>query len=73
MRKDRLQTDSDERKYSNSNSTKQLAASSPEVRNMECTNHQYMSQIFQFLQKKFGMSANDATFSIQAFKTNVLI
>ena len=32
-----------------------------------------MSKIFQFLEKKLGMSASDATFSIQAYKTNVLI
>ena len=32
-----------------------------------------MSTIFQFLQKRLGMSVSDATFSIQANKTNVLI
>ena len=70
---DQLHTDSDERKYSSSNSTRKLAVSSPELRNMEYTNHQYMSKIFQFLQKKLGMSASDATFSIQTYKTHVLI
>ena len=43
---DQNQTESDERKYSNSTSSKQLAASSPELKNMEYTNHQYMSKIF---------------------------
>ena len=32
-----------------------------------------MSRISQFLQKRLGMSASDATFSMQAYKTNVLI
>ena len=32
MREDQLQTDGDERKRSNSNSTRKLAASSPELR-----------------------------------------
>ena len=41
--------------------------------NKSYTNHQYMSKIFQFLQKRLGMSASDATFSMQAYKTNVLI
>ena len=63
VREDQLQTDSDERKHSNSNSTRKLAASSPELRNMEHTTHQCMSEIFQFLQKRLGMSARDATFS----------
>ena len=61
VRADQLQTDSDERKLSDSDSTRKLDASSPELRNMEYTNHQYMSKIFQFLEKKLGMSASDAT------------
>ena len=73
VRECQLPTDSDERKFSISNSTRKLAASSPELRNMEYTNHPYMCKIFQFLQKKLGMSVNDATFSTQAYETNLLI
>ena len=73
VREDQLQTDGDERKHSNSKSTRKLAASSPELKNVEYTNHQYMSKIFQFLRKKLGMSASDPTFSMGAYKTNVLI
>ena len=50
---DRSQTESDERKYSNSKSSRKLAASSPELKNMEFTNHQYMIKIFQGLRKIF--------------------
>ena len=32
-----------------------------------------MSKIFQFVQKRLGMSASDSTLSMQAYKTNVLI
>ena len=60
-------------KHSNSNSTRRLAASTPELKNIEYTNHQYMSKIFRLLQKRLGMSVSDATFSMQAFETNVLI
>ena len=45
-----------------------LSASTPELRNMEYTNHRYMSKIFQL-----GMSATNATFSMQAYKTNELM
>ena len=38
-------------------------------KNMEHTNHQYMSKIFQFLQKKLEMSATNATFSMEAYNT----
>ena len=48
-------------------------ASTPELRNKESTNHQYTSKIFQFLQKRWGLSASDASFSMQAYKTKVLI
>ena len=47
MREDQLQTHSDERKHSNSNSTRRRVASTLELRNMEYTNRQYMSKIFQ--------------------------
>ena len=40
MREDQLQAHSDERKHSNSNCTRRLIASTPELRNMEYTNHQ---------------------------------
>ena len=46
---DQNQTESDERKYSDSTSSRKLGASSPELKNMEYTNHQSMSKIFQFL------------------------
>ena len=39
---------------------------------MEYTNHRYMGKIFQFLEKKLGMSAINATFSMDAYKTTVL-
>ena len=51
VREDQLQT---ERNNFNSNSTRKLAASSPELRNMEYTNHQHMSKIFQFSAKEIG-------------------
>ena len=70
--KDQNLTQSDERKYSNSTSSRKLA-SSPELKITECTNHQDMSKIFQCLRKKLGMSAMNATFSMEAYKTNVLI
>ena len=41
--------------------------------NMKYTNHQYMTKIFHFLQKKFGITAGYSTFSMKALKTNVLI
>ena len=66
--KDQTQTKSEEKP----SSTRKLAASSPEIRNMEYTNHQYMSKVFQNLEKKLGMSAINATFSMNAYKTNVL-
>ena len=47
MREDQHQTHSDERKHSSSNSTRRRVASKPELRNMEYTNRQYMSKIFQ--------------------------
>ena len=52
--------------------TRKLAACSPEFRNMEYTNHRYMGKIFQFWEKKLGISAINATFSMDAYKTNVL-
>ena len=48
VQKDQNHTESDERKYSNSKSSRKFAASAPELKNMEYTNHQYMSKIFQF-------------------------
>ena len=39
---------------------------------MEYTSHQYMSKIFQILQKRLEMSSSDATFSMQAYETNVI-
>ena len=45
----------------------------PELRNMEYTNHQYTSKTFQFPLKRLGMSATNATFSMEAYKTIVFI
>ena len=73
VREGQLQTNSDEREQSHSNSTRKFAASSPELRNTEYTNHQYMTKIFHFLQKKLGVTAGYSTFSIEAYKTNVLM
>ena len=56
-----------------SESTRECSASTPELKNMEYSNRQYMSKIFQFSLKKIGMSATDATFSMEAYETNVLI
>ena len=69
---DQNRTESDEIKYSNSKSLRKLAASSPELKKMEYTNHHCMSKIFQCLRKKLGMSAINATFSMDAYKANVL-
>ena len=73
IREDQLQTHCDERKHSKSNSTWKpvILTSTSELRNMEYTNHQYMSKIFQFLHERLGN--DDAVFSIRAYKTNVLI
>ena len=73
VREDQNQTESDERNIRNSTGSRKLAATLPELKNMEYTDHQYMSKIFQFLQKKLGMSANSATFAMQSYKTIVLI
>ena len=67
------QTEKDERKYSNSKSSRKLAASSPELINMEYTNHRYMSKIFECLRKKLGMSAVNAPFSMEAYQTYVFM
>ena len=69
-REEQHQTHRDEKELSNSNSTRRLVlgASSPELKNMAYTNHRYMSKIFQFLQKKLGMSESDSTFSMKAYK-----
>ena len=40
---------------------------------MKNTNHQYMTKVFHFLQKKFGITAGYSTFSMEALKTNLLI
>ena len=55
----------DERELSNSNCTRKPllgATSKPEFQNMAYTNHQYMTKIFQILQKKFGITAGYSTF-----------
>ena len=67
------QAESDDKKYSDSKSSRKLAPSSPEWKNMEHTNHDNMSKIFQCLHKKLGMFATNATFSTDAHEPNVLI
>ena len=44
-----------------------------EFRNMKFTNHQYMTKIFHFQQKKLGITEAYSTFSMAALKTNILI
>ena len=39
---------------------------------MKYTNHQYMTKVFHFLQKKLGITAGYSTLSMEALKTNVL-
>ena len=46
-------TETDERKYSDSKSSRTLAALSPELINLEYTNHHYMSKMFQCLQRNW--------------------
>ena len=59
-------------KEENPPGTRKLAACSPKFRNIEYTNHRYMGKIFRNLEKKLGMSAINATCSMDANKTNVL-
>ena len=49
-----------------------ISNQSREYRNMECTNRQYVGKIFQNVEKKLGMSAINAIFSIDSYKTNAL-
>ena len=44
-----------------------------EFRDMKITYYQYLSKVFQFLQRKFGIKTGYATFGIEATKTNILI
>ena len=55
----------------NPQGTRNLAACSPEFRNMEYTHHRNMDKIFHLLEK-LGISAINATFSMDTYKTNVL-
>ena len=43
-----------------------------EFQNMEYTNHQYMTKIFQLLQRKLGSTAGYSSFSMEALKTHLL-
>ena len=59
-----------------STSTRRLVrAATPrtEFQNMKYTNHQYMTKVFRFVQKKLGITAGYSTFSMEALNTNVLI
>ena len=51
----------------------QTATPRTEFQNMKYTTHQYMTKVFQFLQKKLGITAEHSTFSMEALKTNVLM
>ena len=42
-------------------------------KNLGYTNHPYTTKIFQFLQKNLGMSAGDATFTMQTYKNKCMI
>ena len=74
-REEQLQKHTVMREYSNSNCTRKpvLGASKTEFQHMRYRNHQYMTKIFQFLQKKLGMSASDSTFSMQTSIQNTFI
>ena len=75
MREDQLQTHCVMRgKHSNSDSTRRLVASTPELRNMEYTNHQHMSKIFHFCRRDWECQ-NQATQHSQSksYKTHALI
>ena len=63
------------REKTNSNCTRSpvLGASTPELRNTEYTNHQYMTKIFQHLQKKLVITAGYAFVSMEALNTHGLI
>ena len=65
-------TSNDIKSEENPPGTRKVAACSQEFRNMEYTTHRYMDKIFQIWEKKFGMSAINATFSMDAYKTYVL-
>ena len=41
--------------------------------NMRISNHQYLTKVFQHLQKKLGITTGHSTFAIEAINTNVLI
>ena len=61
---------------SHSTGTRKLVhAATPrtEFQNMKFTNHQYMTTIFHFPQKKMGITEAYSTFSMEALKRNTLI
>ena len=73
---EQLQKQRDQRALSNSNSSGQLvqgATPRTEFRNVQYTNRQYITKIFQFLQKKLGITAGYSTFTMEALNTHVLI
>ena len=60
-----------QRAPSDSNSSGQLvqgATPRPEFQNRKFTNHQCMTKIFQFLQKRLGITAGCSIFSTEALK-----
>ena len=44
-----------------------------DFQNMKITNHQHITKVFQYFQKKLGITTGYATFAMEALKTNVLI
>ena len=65
----------DEEQSDHTGTRRLVRAATPrtEFQNMKYTNHQYMTKIFHFLQKKLGITASYSTFLMEASKTNVLM
>ena len=68
-REEQLKKTRDEREYPDSNCTRKLVlgvTSKPEFQNMRYQNHQFITKIFRFLQKKLGITEGYSTFSMEA-------
>ena len=44
-----------------------------EFHNMQISNYQYLTNVFQNLQKKLGTTENSSKFGIESMKTNILL
>ena len=44
-----------------------------DFQNMQITKHQYTTKVFQYLQKKLGITTSYSTFAMEALKTNAFI